>query len=134
MTRNILATCPRVTRFRIDWNDAADGQPGDDHVAVSDNTENLPPPFHTESESNQMQLGIGGDSLLRDSSNSNQGLGFGGLTGALPNGNAAAADKVVLNGSTTDGRNMDVVGGGGDFPQRNPSGTSDSNEPAAMEM
>ncbi|XP_064605242.1 histone chaperone asf1b-B-like [Liolophura sinensis] len=41
LQRNILATNPRVTRFKIDW----DGNLGD---------ENCPPSQNTESESNQM--------------------------------------------------------------------------------
>lgn len=45
LQRNVLATCPRVTRFRIDW---GDGPP------PSENEENVAPSFNTESESNQM--------------------------------------------------------------------------------
>ena len=41
MQRNILATSPRVTRFKIDWGDGEDG-------------ENVPPTGSTEGESNQM--------------------------------------------------------------------------------
>lgn len=41
LQRNILATSPRVTRFKIDWGDGEDG-------------ENVPPSGSTESESNQM--------------------------------------------------------------------------------
>lgn len=44
--RNILATNPRVTRFKIDWDDT----PGTD-------SENVPPTNSTESESNQMKEG-----------------------------------------------------------------------------
>ena len=43
LQRNILATCPRVTRFKIDW---GNGDEAD--------SENVPPPNSTESESNQM--------------------------------------------------------------------------------
>ncbi|XP_062596688.1 histone chaperone asf1b-B-like [Saccostrea cucullata] len=42
--RNILATNPRVTRFKIDWDDT----PATD-------SENVPPTNSTESESNQMK-------------------------------------------------------------------------------
>lgn len=46
--RNILGTKPRVTRFKIDW---------DDQVSiVPENNENVPPAMSTESESNQMGL------------------------------------------------------------------------------
>jgi histone chaperone ASF1 len=45
LQRNILATCPRVTRFKIDWADAELAEGG---------TENVAPPTNTESESNQM--------------------------------------------------------------------------------
>ena len=43
LQRNILATCPRVTRFKIDWGD-------------TDESENVAPPMNTENESNQMEL------------------------------------------------------------------------------
>ena len=43
MTRNILATNPRVTRFKIDWDDNQ-----------TENGENIPPESNLESESNQM--------------------------------------------------------------------------------
>jgi len=49
LQRNILATCPRVTRFRIDWGD------GD----FAGNSENVAPSNSTESESNQMSEGFG---------------------------------------------------------------------------
>jgi histone chaperone ASF1 len=41
LQRNILATCPRVTRFKIDWGD-------------NEGNENVAPSMSTESESNQM--------------------------------------------------------------------------------
>lgn len=41
LQRNILATCPRVTRFKIDWGD-------------TEASENVAPSMSTESESNQM--------------------------------------------------------------------------------
>ena len=46
LLRNILATSPRVTRFKIDW---------DDTQAV-ENGENVPPVHSTGSESNQMAV------------------------------------------------------------------------------
>jgi len=45
LQRNILATCPRVTRFKIDWADMETGEGASENVA---------PPTNTESESNQM--------------------------------------------------------------------------------
>ena len=45
LQRNILATCPRVTRFKIDWADMEVAEVG---------SENIAPPANTESESNQM--------------------------------------------------------------------------------
>jgi len=45
LQRNILATCPRVTRFKIDWADVEMGE---------GSSENVAPPASTESESNQM--------------------------------------------------------------------------------
>jgi len=47
--RNILGDKPRVTRFKIDWDDTVS--------QVPDNSENVPPPVNTESESNQMGFG-----------------------------------------------------------------------------
>lgn len=44
--RNILATNPRVTRFKIDWDD--------NQAAPVENGENIPPAHNLESESNQM--------------------------------------------------------------------------------
>ena len=116
MTRNILATCPRVTRFRIDWNDTPTEQ-----GASGENTENQPPAYNTESESNQMgiELSGGGDSLKSDKEGSNMGMTNGSLS-----------DKVILNGSTTDGNNMDI-GGAGFAPK---SSTDSREEPSAMEM
>lgn len=49
LTRNILGTKPRVTRFKIDWDDSVS--------QVPENSENVPPAVSTESESNQMALG-----------------------------------------------------------------------------
>lgn len=45
--RNILATNPRVTRFKIDWDDTQ-----------RTDSENVPPVNNTESESNQMKEAI----------------------------------------------------------------------------
>ena len=113
MTRNILATCPRVTRFRIDWNDNPSEQ-----GTSGENTENHPPTYNTESESNQMgiEMSGGGDSLKSDKEGSNMMPATNGLS-----------EKVLVNGSTADGSNMDI--GGGFAPK-----SSDSNEPSAMEM
>lgn len=47
MERNILATNPRVTRFKIDWDDTQ-----------RTDSENVPPVNNTESESNQMKEAI----------------------------------------------------------------------------
>lgn len=52
LQRNILATCPRVTRFKIDWDDNPD-------------SENIPPMQNTETESNQMYEGKSNDELLK---------------------------------------------------------------------
>lgn len=46
LMRNILATSPRVTRFKIDWDD----------TQVIENGENVPPVHSTGSESNQMAV------------------------------------------------------------------------------
>ena len=45
LQRNILATCPRVTRFKIDWADMETGE---------GSCENMAPSANTESESNHM--------------------------------------------------------------------------------
>lgn len=49
LVRNILATNPRVTRFKIDWDD--------NQSAPVENGENIPPTHNLESESNQMVPG-----------------------------------------------------------------------------
>jgi len=80
LTRNILATCPRVTRFRIDWHDTGE----------LDNTENQPPTYNMETESNQMttdsngdctskmsQDGVSGSSLKQDIISSSTGAACG---------------------------------------------------------
>lgn len=46
LMRNILATNPRVTRFKIDWDD--------NQTSPVENGENIPPAHSLESESNQM--------------------------------------------------------------------------------
>ena len=130
MTRNILATCPRVTRFRIDWNDnPAEGAAGTSGGAGGENTENQPPPYNTESESNQMggmELGGGGDSLKGDKDSSSNMMPPSSMSNGF-----SSSEKVVLNGSTADGSNMDLGGGGGFAPKT----TTDSREePSAMEM
>ncbi|KAK3091601.1 hypothetical protein FSP39_021077 [Pinctada imbricata] len=50
--RNILATNPRVTRFKIDWDDTTEESKAAD-------SENVPPIQSTESESNQMAVDSG---------------------------------------------------------------------------
>ncbi|KAL4236982.1 ASF1 anti-silencing function 1 [Mactra antiquata] len=49
LMRNILATNPRVTRFKIDWDD--------NQSTATENGENIPPVHNLESESNQMVPG-----------------------------------------------------------------------------
>ncbi|KAH3731186.1 histone chaperone asf1b-B-like [Dreissena polymorpha] len=49
LMRNILATNPRVTRFKIDWDDTVSEIP-------AENGENVPPATNLESESNQMNM------------------------------------------------------------------------------
>ena len=48
LQRNILATSPRVTRFKIDWDDT--------QTQTVENGENVPPVNSTGSESNQMAV------------------------------------------------------------------------------
>ncbi|WAR22691.1 ASF1-like protein, partial [Mya arenaria] len=55
--QNILATNPRVTRFKIDWDDIV-------MPVNTENGENIPPPASLESESNQM--GMSGSRLLEE--------------------------------------------------------------------
>ena len=81
LQRNILATCPRVTRFKIDWGDNEDA-------------ENLPPPSNTENESNQMAVDLEGISKPTDR-----------LEAAMKGqtaGNNGCAPGVILSGSSTD--------------------------------
>ncbi len=126
MSRNILATCPRVTRFRIDWNDSSsqEGSTGGMEVAT-ENSENQPPSFNTESESNQMAIEIGGagDSLKSAPEKDDSSLLSGN---ELVNGaNPSTTEKLVVNGSA-DASNA-VMG----FPSKTESSGDGT---AAMEM
>ncbi|GAB1601001.1 histone chaperone asf1b-B-like [Argonauta hians] len=53
LQRNILATCPRVTRFKIDWEDS------------HQDSENIPPLNNTDAESNQMYDDRSNDELAK---------------------------------------------------------------------
>ena len=53
LERSILATSPRVTRFKIDWDDNA-----------TENGENVPPAQSTDSESNQFQPQLSNKEIL----------------------------------------------------------------------
>lgn len=88
LQRNLLATSPRVTRFRIDWNDGENG-------------ENVPPTGQPIEESNQMGFGSAADMMSKIAETSNSGL-------ALSNGNSS---KVVLSATSTDSNSMEVTGG-----------------------
>ena len=79
LQRNILATCPRVTRFKIDWGDGGETNDG----------ENQPPSTNTGNESNQM--GMDGDK---------HGISKEGTT---------EFNGTVLCGSTTDSNGMDLA-------------------------
>ena len=57
LQRNILATCPRVTRFKIDWGDGGE----------ANDAENQPPTTNTGNESNQMAMD--GDKICKDGNN-----------------------------------------------------------------
>jgi hypothetical protein len=81
LQRNILATCPRVTRFKIDWGDTED-------------SENLPPPSNTENESNQMAVDMEGLSKPTDRLEA-------AMKGQVA-GNNGCAPGLVLSGSSTD--------------------------------
>ena len=72
-----------MTRFRIDWNDEVD-----------ENGENQPPPFNTESESNQM--------VCSDGFDTKQSEVMAASTSGLSNGHDLLADRMVLSGSTID--------------------------------
>ena len=79
LQRNILATCPRVTRFKIDWGDGGETNDG----------ENQPPSTNTGNESNQM--GMDGDK---------HGISKEWTT---------EFNGTVLCGSTTDSNGMDLA-------------------------
>ncbi len=154
VTRNILATCPRVTRFRIDWNDSPDGTSasGDAAPEGDSGSENKPPPGAFDSESNQMGMDLGGvggggdsmHSLNKENSNSvpSGGVMSNGLS-ALSNNLASDSTNAAAN-QKLNGNSMDASGGGGGgapFAQKDtnvtsaPVASSDSrDEPAAMEM
>lgn len=105
LQRNILATNPRVTRFRIDWNDG-------------ENSENVPP-TQIGGESNQMTFGSTADIMQKMAETSNSGF-------AMPITNGASNDKVVLGASSTDSNSMDVGAGGDTKPS--------TSEAEAMDM
>jgi histone chaperone ASF1 len=44
LQRNILATCPRVTRFKIDWGDGTPSGGDGEQQTDQQNSENVPPP------------------------------------------------------------------------------------------
>ena len=95
LQRNILATSPRVTRFRIDWTD----QKTDAEITNEDD-ENQVPMFNTESESNQMAIEMNGDSLS---------LKLGGsdsLMGPPSNKQELASEKVLYGATSTDSNSM----------------------------
>lgn len=89
LQRNILATCPRVTRFRIDWGDSGE------------NSENVAPMQSTESESNQMA----------SETSSFFGKNSEMMAAAATSTGAAGRDMLqnghpLLGGSTIDANNM----------------------------
>lgn len=82
MQRNILATCPRVTRFKIDWGDGND-------------VENQPPASSTGNESNQMAIeGDAGKQVLKESVTGFTGNGLCGSAADSNGMDLAAAAKV----------------------------------------
>lgn len=85
LQRNILATCPRVTRFKIDWGDGED-------------SENLPPPANTENESNQMA--VDGEPSTSQKTTDRLEAALKGENHSA--GQSNSAPKVIISGSTTD--------------------------------
>lgn len=85
LQRNILATCPRVTRFRIDWSDAGD------------NSENVAPCQSTESESNQMATD--GNSVDCYNKQVDQFMAAAAMNTANSD---MLKERMLVNGSTTD--------------------------------
>lgn len=83
LQRNILATCPRVTRFKIDWGDHED-------------SENIPPMSNTENESNQMPVDM--ESAQKPASTDRLEAAMKGQTS---NGKGCSVG-VILGGSSTD--------------------------------
>jgi len=84
LQRNILATCPRVTRFRIDWSDNAE------------NSENVAPQKSTESESNQMNTDASVDGF-------NKQVEQFMASAAMSTGSAdMLKERMLLNAATTD--------------------------------
>jgi hypothetical protein len=97
LQRNILATCPRVTRFKIDWGDG-------------EGSENVAPVNNTENESNQMAMEQSNDSRnMKEETNDAPGKMDAMHTSSIPNAPllAGASMKdfkkpdIVCNGSST---------------------------------
>lgn len=76
LQRNILATSPRVTRFKIDWGDGEDG-------------ENVPPPNNTENESNQMAIDPATTQVVKEET----------MDGPLKSDSCSNSAQVMLNGT-----------------------------------
>ncbi|ELU15516.1 hypothetical protein CAPTEDRAFT_149983 [Capitella teleta] len=73
LQRNILATCPRVTRFKIDWGDG-------------EGSENVAPVTNTENESNQMAIDASNDSKnFKEETNDAPGKMDAMNTSSIPN-------------------------------------------------
>jgi hypothetical protein len=86
LQRNILATCPRVTRFKIDW--------ADNEMGESCSSENVAPPSNTESESNQMMMDSSDATSVKPAYSSVSGVredSLGCIGATTSNGVAAAA-------------------------------------------
>ena len=126
LQRNILATCPRVTRFKIDWGSG-------DEVG----SENVPPSTSTENESNQMAVdqqkgGVGTkeetmDAPLHSKLDSSGNLPLAGATSSSSNGGGASFNGLLGCAATTTDSNggLDIgqgqalaVGGGGGEPMQ----------------
>ena len=84
LQRNILATCPRVTRFKIDWGDGEDA-------------ENLPPSASTESESNQMAVDGEASTSQKPTDRLEAALKGENLTQ-----NSNSKGNIIISGSSTD--------------------------------
>ena len=96
----MLATSPRVTRFRIDWSDQTT-------ETMNEDTENQTPTFNTESESNQMAIDVNSDSSVSAKLGTHDVMM--GPPMSKQDSSQISCDKVIFGASSTDSNSMPLT-------------------------